>query len=165
MARKHIQTCPIARVLNLLGDNWTLMIVREALYGASRFSDIQTNTGIAKNLLSSRLATLVEQQILDKVDTGENGTRYEYRLTPKGRSLNTIMIAMHQWGNEHEFTAGDEAVLMIDQQTGEPVEALQLRRANGEVVADEDIVFEAGPGASRATIKRLRQATEAKQSV
>lgn len=162
MAREHIQTCPIARVLNLLGDSWTLMIVREALYGATRFSEIQANTGIAKNLLASRLVHLVEHEILEKENTGENGTRYEYKLTAKGQSLNTIMIALHQWGNEYEFRRGDEPVLLIDTKTGKELEKMQPHRANGEKVNDQDIELQAGPGASRATIKRLQEAAAAK---
>lgn len=162
MAREHIQTCPIARVLNLLGDSWTLMIVREALYGATRFSEIQANTGIAKNLLASRLIHLVEQGVLEKENTGENGTRYEYKITTKGQSLNTIMIAMHQWGNEHEFHSGNEPVLLIDTKTGNELEKMLPRRLNGEIVNDQDIELQAGPGASRATIKRMLAAAAAK---
>ena len=86
MAEPHQQTCPIAASLNELGDAWTLLIVREALYGATRFRDFRNNTGIAKNLLASRLNQMVETDILEKFDVGEHGTRYEYKLSPKGKA-------------------------------------------------------------------------------
>lgn len=157
MAREHTQTCPVARVLNLIGDSWTLMIIREALYGATRFSDIQYNTGIAKNLLISRLNKLVENGIFEKIDAGDSGTRYEYHLTQKGRSLNSVMMAMHQWGNEYEFTPGEAPVLLIDKKTGKELLPIRPHRANGEAIPDEDISVELGPGASNATRKRFSQ--------
>lgn len=157
MAREHIQTCPVARVLNLIGDSWTLMIIREALYGETRFSNIQYNTGIAKNLLTSRLNKLIENGIFEKIDAGDSGTRYEYHLTEKGRSLNSVMMAMHQWGNEHEFEPDDAPVLLIDKKTGKELLPIRPQRANGDVINDEDIVVALGPGASKATRKRFSE--------
>ncbi|MEL7372034.1 MAG: helix-turn-helix domain-containing protein, partial [Myxococcota bacterium] len=81
MGKRHTQTCPVAGFLNIFGDSWTLMIVREAFYGATRFSEFQRNTGIAKNLLSDRLSMLVEEDILQIENIGERGTRYAYRFT------------------------------------------------------------------------------------
>ena len=87
MANRHTQTCAIAGALNVLGDHWPLLLVREAFYGSTRFGEFQRNTGIAKTLLSDRLLFLEEEGIFRKEDVGERGTRYAYRLTEKGVAL------------------------------------------------------------------------------
>ena len=96
MAKPHTQTCPIAAFLNVFGDAWTLMIIREAFYGATRFTEFQRNTGAARNLLSDRLAMLVSNGVLERQNVGEQGTRYAYRLTDKGQSLVPVLVAMMQ---------------------------------------------------------------------
>ena len=106
MTRPHTQTCAVAGFLNIFGDNWTLLIIREALYGVTRFKEFRTNTGIAKNLLSDRLVSLVSQGILEKRDIGEHGTRYAYHLTDRGRALETVLFAVQEWGNEHVYGEG-----------------------------------------------------------
>jgi DNA-binding HxlR family transcriptional regulator len=99
MTIPHQQACPIAASLNQLGDAWTLLIVREANRGVSRFSDFRKNTGIAKNLLAQRLIQMVEHGILEKHDVGSLGTRFEYRLTAKGKALAPMMATIIQWVN------------------------------------------------------------------
>ena len=157
MTRKHTHTCAIAGMLNIFGDHWTWLVVREAFYGATRFRDFQRNTGISRNILTDRLMVLVEEGILEKTDIGSRGTRFAYELTGKGRSLQPVLMAMTLWGNEHVYGAGKEPVLMIDAKTGLPVEALRPVNSAGRRVAPENIVPMPGPGASRATLSRLKE--------
>ncbi len=94
-------TCSVGRAMDVLGERWTFLILREAFYGVRRFSDMQRNLGIARNILSSRLQTLVSSGILERRRYQEEPERYEYRLTPAGRDLYPAIIAIMRWGDEH----------------------------------------------------------------
>ena len=155
MAKKHLQTCPIAAFLNIFGDAWTLLLLREAFYGATRFAEFRQNTGIARNILSDRLDLLLEAGILERVDIGERGTRYEYRLTERGQSLLPVFIAVSQWGNEHLYAKGQHPIELCDRSTGRELEGLTLRRRDGASIKLRDITVRAGPGASGAARKRI----------
>lgn len=157
MAKPHRQDCPVAAVLNIAGDRWTWLIIREAFYGASRFSEFQRNTGIAKNLLTSRLAALVEEGILEKRDIGARGTRYAYELTQKGQSLQTILIAMLQWGSENMYAEGQVPLTVVERNTGRPLKRLELTSHDGAPLSLSDLTVLPGPAASRATRRRLAQ--------
>jgi DNA-binding HxlR family transcriptional regulator len=95
------QNCSIARALEIVGERWTLLIVRDVFLGRRRFDEIQESLGVARNVLSDRLARLVEHRILEKVRYCERPERYEYRLTPKGRGLNVALAGLRQWGDEY----------------------------------------------------------------
>ncbi len=155
MTHPHTQTCAVAGFLNLFGDNWTLLIIREALYGVTRFKEFRANTGIAKNLLSDRLASLVAVGILEKRDIGERGTRYAYHLTEKGRALETVLFAVQEWGNEHVYGHGREPVLLVDRHSGEPVGRVALLDRHDRPLQGADVAPRPGPGASRAAERRL----------
>ncbi|HAJ43341.1 MAG TPA: transcriptional regulator, partial [Alcanivorax sp.] len=101
MVRKRFPDthCSVARALNDVGDWWSLLVVKEAMLGTRRFVDFQQNLGIARNILCDRLARLLENGVLIKQDVGEHGTRYEYRLTDKGRDLFTVITALRQWSD------------------------------------------------------------------
>jgi DNA-binding HxlR family transcriptional regulator len=155
MARDHTQTCPIASALNIIGDHWTLLIVREALYGATRFGTFQKNTGIAKNLLASRLEQLVENGLMERTAFADRGTTHTYRLTEKGCALEGVMSAITLWSNTHIYGAGAEPVVMKDCATGLTITDMQLLNAAGKSVARHSVEIAPGPGASSATKKRL----------
>ena len=93
-------TCPVARTLDLIGDRWSLLIVRDAMDGARAFTDFQQRTGIARNILTDRLRRLVERGILDR-QAAPSGRRQLYTLTPAGRDLFTVIVALRQWGERH----------------------------------------------------------------
>jgi DNA-binding HxlR family transcriptional regulator len=95
------QACCLARALEVVGERWTLLIVRDAFRGLRRFDEFQESLGIARNVLAQRLAALVEHGILERVPYQERPVRHEYRLTPKGRELRTGLVALMQWGEEH----------------------------------------------------------------
>lgn len=155
MTQQHKQTCPIAGFLNIFGDHWTLLVVREAFYGATRFKDFQRNTGMARNLLSDRLAMLVGEEVLAKRDIGDRGTRFEYVLTNRGETLLPVLAAMNQWGNEHVFGSGKEPVLMIERATGKPIRPVQVLGESQDPLERRHIGARPGPGASPATVKRI----------
>lgn len=155
MSKPHSQTCPVAAFLNLFGDAWTWMIVREAFYGASRFSEFRRNTGIARNILSDRLSTLVGAGILERRDVGETGTRFAYRLTDKGRSLLPVLLAIVQWGNEQLYGPDQAPVLLFDRTRGEALARIVPLSRDGKPLGWEEIAVRPGPGASRAARVRL----------
>lgn len=156
MTARHTHTCPVAATLNLIGDHWTMLIIREAFYGATGFSEIQRNTGIARNLLSARLAQLVSDGLLEK--TGD--PRPSYHLTDKGRSLRTILAAMTQWGNEQVYGAGNEPVTLYDVNSGEALAPLRFRTVSGAEVSPNAVRVGPGPGASDATLRRIARAAQ-----
>ena len=141
--------CAIARSLELLGDGWTLLVLRECFLGSRRFADFEARLSISKNVLTNRLAHLVENEILEKVDAGQYGARFEYHLTRKGKDLITVITALRQWGDRWLFGEGREPLLVIDRETRQPIESVRIRRADGTPVPARDLELRPGPGASR----------------
>lgn len=147
MARKRFDdsNCSVARALNQVGDWWSLLIVLHAMYGTRRFVDFQQELGIAKNILCDRLARLVENGVLKKVDVGEHGCRFEYRLTEKGRDLFPVVIALRQWGDKWN-PAPDEAPLDLrDRATGKPIQTIQVQNAEGKPITVRDVFVSGEP--------------------
>ena len=97
----RLGTCSIGRAMDILGERWTLLILRECFYGVRRFSVMQRNLGIARNILSARLQLLVRTGILEKRRYQEEPERFEYKLTPKGLDLYPAVVAIMRWGDEH----------------------------------------------------------------
>ncbi len=134
MARKRFDdsNCSVARALNEVGDWWSLLIVLHAMYGTRRFVDFQQQLGIAKNILCDRLARLVDNEVLRKVDVGEHGSRYEYRLTEKGRDLFPVVVALRQWGDKWNPAPDGQPLDLRDRDTGKPVQPFTGRNAEGQ---------------------------------
>lgn len=141
------QRCSIARTLTVLGDEWSLLILREAFLGTRRFSDFQSRLGVSKNVLSKRLRHLCDSGVLERSDAGVHGTRYEYGLTHMGKDLVTVVTALRQWGDRWLSGEGNEPLLVLDRATGEPLESVRIRRADGSLVPPRDMLVVAGPGA------------------
>ncbi|TSD47835.1 helix-turn-helix transcriptional regulator [Rhodococcus sp. KBS0724] len=120
--------CPVARTTDIVGDRWSLLIVRDAFDGTRRFSQFQRNLGIAKNILTDRLRGLVEQGILE-ARSNEQGTRNEYVLTDRGMDLFTVIVSLRQWGERHAFSDGEPHSTLVDDSTGDPVPMLRLVNA------------------------------------
>jgi DNA-binding HxlR family transcriptional regulator len=119
--------CSVAQTLEVVGDWWSLLIVRDVFFGVTRFDDIQRRLGIARNTLTDRLDWLCGQGVLVRVPYGGSGSRYEYRLTDKGRDLQLLLMALVQWGDKWGATAGQPPLQPTDG-NGDPVE---LRIVNG----------------------------------
>src|SRR5215472_2264651 len=95
------QNCSIARALEIVGERWTLLIVRDALAGTRRFDEFQESLGIARNILADRLSRLVEERIFERVRYSQRRDRFEYRLTAKGRDLTVALTGLMQWGDKY----------------------------------------------------------------
>ena len=149
--------CGIAQALEALGDWWTLLIVRDAFFGARRFGDFEKSLGIAKNILSDRLQRLVEHEILRPVDVGESGPRFEYRLTEKGEALLPLLTALRDWSDEWVFGRGHEPVIVKDRRTNRRLPKLRVTDVEGRAVTRRDLRSEPGPGASSETVRRLQR--------
>lgn len=104
--------CSVAQCLEVVGEWWTMLIIRDAFLGVRRFDEIQTHLGISRNVLTQRLAHLVDHGVLDKVPYSEHPPRYEYRLTDKGRDLWPVLTAMRQWGDA--WAAPDGPPLVVE---------------------------------------------------
>ncbi len=157
MSRKRFDrmNCGIAQALEAFGDWWTLLIVRDAFFGARRFGDFQRSLGIAKNILSARLAHLVEHGIFERVDVGSDGERFEYRLTAKGEALLTVLTALREWSDEWVFGRGNEPVIVRDRKTGRRIPKLRVADAKGALLTRRELRTVPGPGASPETIRLL----------
>lgn len=157
MSRKRFaeMNCGIAQTLDVLGDWWTLLIVRDAFFGVRRFSDFQASLGIAKNILAARLRQLVDKGILHRVDAGATGTRHEYQLTPKGEALLPLLMALRDWSDQWVFGPGREPVVVVERATGQRVPPLRVRNADGQALDRAALRTLPGPGASDETRLRL----------
>ncbi|WP_067680115.1 winged helix-turn-helix transcriptional regulator [Nocardia miyunensis] len=125
-------TCPVARTVDLVGDRWSLMIVREAIDGAASFTEFHQRLGIARNILTDRLRRLVEYGILTASATS-GGKRRTYALTEAGQDLFTIVVALRQWGERHTFTDDEARSTLVDDEGG-PLDELRPRNRDGKPV-------------------------------
>ncbi|MFF7063496.1 winged helix-turn-helix transcriptional regulator [Pseudomonas sp. NPDC008258] len=130
--------CPVARALEVLGDRWALMILRDAFDGLRRFSEFQKNLGLAKNILASRLKLLVESGLLEMQPASDGSAYKEYVLTEKGRSVFPVVIGLRQWGERFLFGAGEARSELVEGATGQALETLQVRTQDGRALAAED---------------------------
>lgn len=127
----HDEPCPVARCVDLIGDRWSLLIVRDAFDGVRRFGDFQRSLGVARNILSDRLRKLVEAGILEMRDASDGTAYQEYVLTAKGESLFPVVVALRQWGEQHLFARGERHSVLIDKRTGKPVPLMALKAKDG----------------------------------
>jgi len=131
--------CPAGRALDLIGDWWTLLIVRDAMRGISRFSEFQRSLGAAKNILSARLKALVAEGIL-KIEPAADGSAYQdYVLTEKGLALQPVLVALGQWGSEYLFEEGEVCTQLVDSENRQPLRRLEIRAQDGRVLESRDI--------------------------
>ena len=130
--------CPIARSLDVIGDWWSLLIVRDAMLGKRRFGEFQKSLGVAKNILAARLKTLVEQDILEQRPAADGSAYHDYVLTAKGRDLYHVVVALRQWGERHLFDKGEPCPLLVDTKNGKPVKTLELHAADGRLLGPGD---------------------------
>lgn len=140
MKRKSLKgdLCPVARSLDIIGDWWSLLIVRDALIGARRFSQFQKNLGVAKNILTVRLRALVAQGILEVQPASDGSAYQDYVPTAKARALFPVMVALRQWGEEFAFAPGEKFNKMVDRETGAPLRRLQIVAQDGRLLGQAD---------------------------
>jgi DNA-binding HxlR family transcriptional regulator len=131
--------CPIARTLDVVGDWWSLLIVRDAFLGKRRFGEFQKSLGLAKNILCVRLQKLVAHGILTTGPASDGSAYEEYRLTDKGHSLYLVLVALRQWGERNLFEKGEIDLVLVDRETGQPVRPLELRSQDGRLLGPADL--------------------------
>jgi DNA-binding HxlR family transcriptional regulator len=143
--------CSIARSLDLLGERWTLLIVREAFWGHTRFSELRQALGIAPDVLTDRLARLVEAGVLERRAYRDEGARerLEYVLTPAGRQLHFVIAGLSRWGRENRPRDDDRSPGYFDAETGERAE-LAFVTADGRRLDPEDLEIRRPPARSAA---------------
>jgi DNA-binding HxlR family transcriptional regulator len=126
--------CPISRSLDVIGDWWSLLIIRDALLGCRRFGEFQKSLGVAKNILAQRLRKLVEQGILTMEPASDGSAYQEYLLTKKGRAIHPILVALRQWTEEFDERPEEIATILVDRERGRPVRKLALYSEDGRLL-------------------------------
>lgn len=131
--------CPLARTLAVIGDRWTMLIVREAFFGMRRYEDFQRYTGASPKVVADRLARLVEEGVLDRVPYQDRPVRHEYRLSEKGRDLYPAMLALSQWGNRWIGEGFPPAVRAIHKPCGHRLRPKTVCAECGEPLEAHDV--------------------------
>jgi DNA-binding HxlR family transcriptional regulator len=146
--------CPIARSLERVGEWWSILILRDAIYGLTRFDQFQKNLNIAPNILTRRLTALVEAGLLERRLYCEKPPRYEYILTARGRDFRPILFSLQAWGNRY-FAPEGASVVLIDKSTGKAADPILVDRLTGKPITDATHTNAAGPAAGPRVQKRL----------
>jgi DNA-binding HxlR family transcriptional regulator len=140
------QVCSIARTLELVGDRWTLLVIRDVVLGNCRFDQLLTSLGVASNVLTDRLTRLVAEGILERVRYSERPERFEYRLTEKGRELGVPLLALMQWGDRY---VSDKPPRIARRQSDRSPITVRLVAGDGSAVRAGDVELVPGPGLAR----------------
>jgi DNA-binding HxlR family transcriptional regulator len=155
------ESCSIARTISVVGDRWTLLILRECFLRVRRFDEFQERLGITRHLLAARLRKLVKEGVLERVPYKDVRTLYEYRLTEKGLDLYPIMMSLVHWGNVHKKGKKGVPLLHKHMPCGHDFHAAMVCSECGEPVDPRQVHVHAGPGASRrgrALVKEKQRA-------
>ena len=150
----------VGHILDIIGEGWSILIIREAFLGTRRFEEFQGRLGIARNILTARLKKLCANEILARVPVKEGAKRHEYRLTTKGRDLMPLLISLSQWGDKWVFGKGREPVIFLDRERGEPIAPVEVYSSRGEALRPRDVIVRAGPGAAPEARQRIEELSE-----
>lgn len=142
MKRKSLkeESCPVALSLDTIGDWWSLLIVRDAFDGISRFGEFQRSLGIAKGILATRLKALVEAGVMALAPAADGSAYQDYVLTEKGQGLFNVVVALRQWGEASLVREGQRHSVLIDKTNRQPVKRLELRAGDGRLLGAADTV-------------------------
>ncbi|WP_144118706.1 winged helix-turn-helix transcriptional regulator [Catellatospora sichuanensis] len=145
------ENCTVARAMAVLGERWTLVVLREVFNGIRRFEDMREHSGIPRQVLTNRLNMLVEQGVLRRVPYREPGERerHEYRLTEKGFDLYPVLVAVREWGDRYLADPAGPPVDMVHRDCGSPVHTSLACAEGHEVGSPREVVTRPGPGAIR----------------
>ena len=152
--------CSIARSLEIVGEWWTLLILRDAFLGIKRFDDFQQRLGIARNILTNRLDTLVGAGVLERQVYDEGRERYDYVLTDKGRALWPVLVTIRQWGDEWVLGEGNEPVELVHRSCGAVTHAQLACDHCGEPLDVRAVRAQAGPGLDDPSLLRGRPSVD-----
>ncbi|MBC3375880.1 helix-turn-helix transcriptional regulator [Pseudomonas sp. SWRI92] len=137
-APSHNSECPVSRTLDVIGDRWSLMIIRDAFDGIRRFSEFQKNLGVAKNILASRLKALVEVGVFDVRPASDGSAYKEYVLTEKGQEIFPVVVSLRQWGERFLFAPQETRSQLLDNASGQPLMPIEVRSSSGQKVEPWD---------------------------
>ena len=146
--------CPVARSLERVGEWWSILILRDALHGLTRFDQFEQSLGISPTMLTRRLSGLVEAGLLERRRYSEHPVRHEYVLTERGRDFRSVILAMQAWGNKH-FAPEGASVVLVNAKTGEVADPVLVDRKTGAPLAGPDFVVAPGPAAGASTRRKL----------
>jgi DNA-binding HxlR family transcriptional regulator len=146
--------CPIARTLDRVGEWWSILILRDALGGMTRFEEFQKSLGIAPNMLTRRLSALVEAGFLERRRYSAHPPRHEYVVTERGRDFRPILMALIAFGNR-QFAPEGASVTIVDAVSGAPADPILVDRLTGRPIVSSEFELIAGPAASEATKARM----------
>ncbi|MGH7707986.1 MAG: winged helix-turn-helix transcriptional regulator [Vulcanimicrobiaceae bacterium] len=140
--RIHRPSDGVPRALEIMGERWTMLILRESFHGTRRFDDFRHNLGIATNILTARLQKLVRHGLLQRFPDPGDGRRFDYRLTDKGRDLFPAIVALMQWGERWlPSTNGDHGMRLVAKSDGAPIDHLTVRSERGEELSVRDVMW------------------------
>src|SRR5271155_2650994 len=156
MQRKTFRNmdCPVARSLERVGEWWSILIVRDAFHGLTRFDEFQKSLEIAPNMLARRLKALVEGGLLERRRYSEPPPRHDYVLTERGRDFRPVLLALLAWGNRH-FAPEGASVQLVERATGRVADPVLVDQASGRPLAEPDFTVAPGPAAGERTRRRL----------
>ena len=143
--RTYDQNCSIARTLQVVGERWTLLVLREVFTGQRRFEEIQRDLGVATNILSDRLQTLVDEDILERRALPDRPDRFDYRLTEKGLDLNPVLLELMRWGDRWDAPHGAPRVI-VHRDCGHETHGVQVCAHCGEPLTARNVRLHDGPG-------------------
>lgn len=139
------QPCSLARTLSVVGDRWTLLVLRESFMGIRRFDEFERRLGVTRHVLADRLKKLVEAGVLDKVAYQQRPLREDYRLTSKGRDLYPAVLALVNWGDRHMSDAQGAPIRHVHSRCGQQMHGVLVCSACGETLAPHDVALEEAP--------------------
>jgi DNA-binding HxlR family transcriptional regulator len=148
--------CPIARSIERVGEWWSILILRDALQGLTRFDQFQQSLGIAPNMLTRRLRHLVKAGLLERRMYSKHPPRYEYVPSERGRDFRPVLLALLAWGNRH-FAPEGPSVVVLDRRSGAPAEPVLVDRLSGQSISDPRFTLAPGPAADERTRRRYAQ--------
>lgn len=151
--------CPIARGVGHAGEWWSMLILREAMYGVTRFDEFEKNLKIAPNMLTRRLADLVESGLMIRRQYQDRPPRFEYVLTEAGVAFQPVLLALAKWGNDY-FSPEGHSIVMADRSTGEQVSPVLVDENTGRTLHPDNVRFLPGPMATPRINERLAKAEQ-----
>ncbi len=134
------ERCPVARGLSVIGDRWTVLILRDCFQGVRRFDQFQERLGVTRHLLADRLRKLEEAGVLSRVQYQERPKRFEYRLTDAGRDLYPVLVSIIKWANDYAPSETSPSLRLLSRATGEPIKPLLIDENTGEAILPRGVI-------------------------
>ncbi|MBY8975866.1 helix-turn-helix transcriptional regulator [Rhodobacteraceae bacterium NNCM2] len=133
------ETCPVARGLSVIGDRWTMLVLRDCFLGIRRFEQMQERLGITRHVLADRLRKLEASGVLRREPYQERPVRHEYRLTEKGKALYPVLVSLIKWANENVPSEAESSIKLVSRETGEPIAPVLVDENTGEKITHRSV--------------------------